>query len=121
MTDLYHFMGGDLVASANGDLLTASGEDEATQRILRRLLTNTQGYLWHLDFGAGLGAKVGSTIDVNEIRGLIRSQIFEESIVSRLPEPSIVVTEISQGVSVSIQYTDAVTKKVTALSFDATV
>lgn len=119
--DISHFMGGDLSISASGDLASVTGKDEGTQRLLRRLTTNLGDYLWHLDYGAGLPAKVGSIADQREIQGLIRSQIFLESFVAKTPEPVIEVKPISNGISVSIKYTDAVTQKVTSLSFDVKV
>lgn len=130
MSDLYHYWGNDLSVSASGDLLAVDGTELGQQRILRRLLTNPAAaglngapdlpgdYLFHLDYGAGLPRLVGQVVDVSKIRALIRGQLFREAAVARLPAPEIDVTPISGGVSISIRYNDAQTKKPVFLSFD---
>ena len=118
MTDLYHYIGGDLEASATGDVQQVDGLDQTSQRILRRLLTNAGDYIWHPEYGAGLGRKVGALLDVPGIRGLIRSQIFLEASVARTPEPVIEVTAIPNGVSVRIKYYDGSTGRLATLAFD---
>lgn len=104
MNDLSHDFSGDLQASAVGDLLTSDGVTRSNQRILRRLLTNPGDYIWHPDYGAGLPARIGSTLNVDELTGLIRSQMFQEASVSHDPEPQIEVTPIPDGASVRIGY-----------------
>ncbi|CAN7330057.1 phage tail protein [Variovorax sp. LjRoot84] len=118
MTDLYHFIGGDLDVSATGDVLQVEGLEQTSQRILRRLLTNQGDYIWHPNYGAGVGKKIGTLLDVRAITGLIRSQIFLEANVARTPAPVITVTEISNGISVRIQYYDGSTGKLATLAFD---
>lgn len=130
MSDLYHYWGNDLSVSASGDLLGVDGTELGQQRVLRRLLTNPAAagqngapglpgdYLFHLDYGAGLPRHVGQVVDVSKIRALIRSQLFREDAVARLPAPEIDVISISGGVSISIRYNDAQTKKPVFLSFD---
>jgi phage baseplate assembly protein W len=112
----------DLSVSAVGDIELAMGNNLGQQRVLRRLLTNAGDYLWQPDYGAGLGALVGQTIDVNGIRSLIRSQIFKEAIVARLPEPVIDVSAVSGNmVYVDIRYVDATTGQTQILSFSVGV
>lgn len=118
MSDLHHYIGDDLSVSATGDLLIASGTEEGQQRVLRRLLTNPGDYIWHLDYGAGLPREVGNTLDTRRLNGLIRSQVFNESVVSRNPDPNIILTAIQGGVSARIQYVDAVTQQQIGLAFD---
>ncbi|MBX9901259.1 MAG: phage tail protein [Burkholderiaceae bacterium] len=118
MTDLNHYIGGDLGVSPTGDLLLASDTIEGQQRVLRRLLTNPGEYIWHTDYGAGLPQEVGQVTDARRIRGVVRSQIFNEDIVLRSPDPTILVTAIPNGVSARIQYVDSTTKKPVALNFD---
>ena len=133
MSDLYHYIGGDLGVSSDGDLLlTGDDTTEGDQRLLRRLLTNsalidatgsvsaTGDYAWHQDYGAGLGREVGNTLDVSRIRGLIRTQIFNEQIVAHSPEPTIDVRQIDSGLSVSIKYFDSTTGRPASLAFDIT-
>ncbi|MEJ7685616.1 MAG: phage tail protein [Variovorax sp.] len=118
MTDLYHFIGGDLSDSATGDVLQVEGLEQTSQRILRRLLTNPGDYIWHPNYGAGVGKKIGTLLDVRAITGLIRSQIFLEANVARTPAPVIAVSAIANGISVRIQYYDGSTGKLATLAFD---
>jgi phage baseplate assembly protein W len=118
MTDLYHFIGDDLSVSPTGDVLQVDGVDQTSQRILRRLLTNPGDYIWHPDYGAGLGRKIGTLLDIPALTGLIRSQIFLEAAVARTPAPVITVQGIANGLSVRIQYYDGSTGKLATLAFD---
>jgi len=120
MQDIYHFPGGDLDSSSTGDLRTATGCERTKQRILRRLLTNPGEYLFHPDFGAGLGRKVGETVKPVEWRTLIIGQMMLEEAVDRTPPPVVRLSLIVGGVSVSIVYTDAITGASEMLSFDVT-
>ncbi len=118
MTDISHFFGGDLILGANGDLLVVSGDAETQQRILRRLLTNAGDYLWHLAYGAGVGARVGHPTHPSALQGLIRSQIFAEASVAQAPEPIITTTVSQDGTVVcNISYTDATTGGTSVLTF----
>jgi hypothetical protein len=118
MTDLYHYMGDDLSVSPTGDVQQVEGLTQTSQRILRRLLTNDGDYIWHPEYGAGLGKKIGSVLDARAITGLITSQIFLEANVARDPAPVITVTEIANGIAVRIQYYDNTTGKLATLAFD---
>lgn len=118
MTDLYHFMGDDLSVSPTGDVLQVEGLDQTSQRILRRLLTNPGDYIWHPNYGAGLGKKIGTLFDAKAIEGLIRSQIFLEANVARVPAPVITVTPLQGGLSARIQYYDGSTGLLATLAFN---
>lgn len=130
MSDLDHYFGNDLNQSATGDFLKVDSTKQGQQRVLRRLLTNpalkdangnvtvSGDYIFHPDYGAGLPRMVGDTVDIPKIKGVIRGQMLLESAVSQNPEPVINVQEISEGVSVYIQYNDKQTKKTVVLSFD---
>lgn len=118
MSDLNHYIGGDLGISPTGDLAIASDSLEGQQRVLRRLITNPGGYIWHMGYGAGLPGEIGKTIDVRRVQGIVRSNIFNEDIVARLPDPLIGVTPITGGASLRIQYTDTATNKPVSLNFD---
>lgn len=118
MADLWNYNGSDLAAGATGDILTVDGVERGQQRVLRRLLTNPGDYIWHPEYGAGLPARVGDTIDVDEITALIRSQIMLEAAVAKEPEPVVTVAPILNGMFVRIQYADAVTGQQVALAFD---
>jgi len=118
MADLHHYIGGDLAVSNTGDIAIATGTQEGQQRVLRRLLTNGGDYIWNLDYGAGVSQEIGKTLDVGRVRALIREQLFNEGIVSHSPDPVISVTPIQNGISVRVQYVDAIQKQQVSLAFD---
>lgn len=118
MVDCWHLIGGDLQVGATGDLRTVDGVDRGTQRVLRRLLTNAGDYIWAVPYGAGLPRRVGEVLDVPLVNSLIRSQIFLEESVARLPEPIITVAATLNGVFVKIAYADAATGEQRTLSFE---
>lgn len=117
MDDLYHYWGNDLTVSATGDLLAVEGSVRGQQRVLRRLLTNPGDYIFHPDYGAGLPARVGDTLDIPKLRALIRGQMLLEEAVSSTPPPEITLQPIANGVSCRIQYTDAASGEPVVLSF----
>ena len=84
MPDAYHNYNQDLVASAVGDLLTADSLLESEQRVLRRLMTNPQDYIWQPTYGAGLPAKIGDPFDVATIESIVQSQMYLEDSVVRI-------------------------------------
>ncbi len=118
--DAFHYFGSDLVLSATGDLLTASNLDESRQRVLRRLLTNQQDYLWQPLYGAGLPGDIGQPLDQPTLTALIKSQMYLEADVSHDPEPLVVLTEIPNGISAQITYTSVETGLPVLLNFDVT-
>lgn len=118
MSDLNLFIGDDLSVSPTGDIQQIDGLTQTSQRVLRRLLTNAGDYIWHPTYGAGLGKKIGTLLDVRAITGLIRSQIFMEANVARSPAPVITVAAIANGISVRIKYYDGSTGKLATLNFD---
>lgn len=120
MSDAHHWVGGDLAVSATGDLLAADGTLAGQQRVLRRLVTNAGEYVFHPDYGAGLPERVGSLLNVDELRALVRAQLALEACVARSPEPQIDVQAIAGGVAVRIQYSDAETARPVVLAFDVT-
>lgn len=117
LNDLNHYWGGDIAPASIGDLGVANGTLRGQQRVLRRLLTNPGDYVFHPEYGAGLPAKVGDTIDIPGITALIRGQILLEDAVAKTPAPQINVVEIPSGVSVTVNYTDAATGNPAVLSF----
>lgn len=121
MPDLSHQWGGDLMIGPTGDLATTSGIELGQQRVLRRLLTNTNDYIWQITYGAGLARFIGQPGSAVRIRALIRSQIFKEAAVARTPEPVIDVQVAPDGaagtVYVHIRYVDAPSGQTQALTF----
>jgi hypothetical protein len=111
MGDISHRWGADLSIGPKGDLTLAKDEELGQQRILRRLLTNPGDYIWHLDYGGGLGAFVGRTVSRNQIAAVIRGQIVKEPSVAQSPEPQVVI-DLSRSVEdgtifVELRYTNA--------------
>jgi len=118
MSDLFHQWGTDLVPAASGDVLLAQGSVLSMQRLLRRLLTNLNDYIWQPQYGAGLGGFVGQPVTVDQIAAVIRSQIFKEASVARSPEPVVEVSINSRSeVYVQITYTEAPSGQPQILSF----
>jgi hypothetical protein len=120
MADIGHFFSGDLQLGATGDLLVVDSVLESQQRILRRLLTNPQDYIWHPDYGAGLPGKIGLPLDESALDSLIRSQMFLEESVVQNPAPQVITSLIPNGIDVQIQYVEADSSQPTTLSFDVT-
>ena len=120
MTDAAHYFGSDLTLSANGDLLLADGLSESQQRVLRRLLTNQQDYLWQPLYGAGLPSYIGQPLDQVALTALIKSQMYLEADVAHDPEPQITLRQIPGGISAEIIYTSVDTGLPVLLSFDIT-
>lgn len=120
MADAAHYFSGDLQLGANGDLLVASSLLESQQRILRRLLTNVNDYIWQPEYGAGLPARIGLPMNEAEMDSLIRSQMLLEQSVVQNPAPQIIITQIPNGIDVQIQYVEADSQQPTTLSFSVT-
>ena len=110
MNDFFQVWQSDLNTSATGDLAIVSDSALGQQRVLRRLLTNPGDYIWHTDYGAGLGRYVGSPANETLVKATIRSQIFQEKAVARTPEPIIDVkvspADAPSVIYVDIRYTD---------------
>ena len=118
--DIGHRWGADLDVSPTGDLGIVEGAPAATQRILRRLLTNLGDYIWNPTYGAGLTQFVGIPTQSRQIAAIVRSQMLQEAGVARLPTPEITVAN-PEGLGVgtfelSIRYTDASTGRPNVIS-----
>ena len=108
MNDATLVWGGDLVVGPTGDIAVASGATLGQQRVLRRLLTNEKDYVWNPKYGAGLGQFVGAIVNVRQIVGMIKSQIFAEPAVARQPDPAVAAEAFPNGsVYLEINYVDA--------------
>lgn len=117
LLDIDQQFGEDLRVSQTGDLNTASVVERSRQRVLRRLLTAVRGYIFHLDYGAGVPARVGTVLNLAEIRALVQGQMLLEASVVRNPGPNISLQQITEGVAVSISYLVAPDRQPAALSF----
>ena len=63
--------GGDLSVGPTGDIGVAPVQTEVQQRIIRRLLTNAGDYIWHINFGGGLGSYIGKPYSSALIEGTV--------------------------------------------------
>ena len=117
--DVEQMWGADLTLTPSGDLALVDGDDLTRERLLRRLLTAVQGYLWHQTYGAGVPQRIGDTLDANLIMGVVSEQVRKEATVATSPAPKITVQSILNGVQVSIKYQSAITGQQVALTFDA--
>lgn len=121
MNDIFHVWASDLVVDATGDLAVVSGPSLGQQRVLRRLLTNPGGYIWHTNYGAGLASFVGGPANESQIKAAIRSQIFHEASVARTPEPTINIQISPAGalstIYVNIRYADSTSGETQVLTF----
>lgn len=126
MKDLNHYIGDDLSLSPTGSLSPIEGIERGKQRILRRLVTNPGGpnaspdYIFHPEYGAGLGRYVGALTNIPEVIALIRGQILLEDCVSKRPadRPVISVSSQNDTLSANIGYTDSPTGEPVTLSFE---
>ena len=118
MPDAMLQWGGDLAASPSGDLLLVSDAALSQQRVLRRLLTNPQDYIWWPSYGAGLGQFVGAANIERAAAGVIFAQIFNEASVAKQPLPVVAASTLPDGsVLVDISYTNVATGSTQALTF----
>lgn len=118
MADLYQIWSNDLALNINNGIALATMAEAGRQRVLRRLLTNPGDYFAHPEYGAGLPNKIGTLATTAELQAIVLSQMLQEDAVSSIPEPSVTVTQIVNGVSIFIQYVDAINNEPVTLSFD---
>lgn len=124
LADLAHAYGEDLGVTPSGDIALAVKSDRTIQRIIRRLMTvptdaNGSAYPWEPDYGVGLGARIGETLDIRGITSDVRSQMLLEPTVAKSPAPVITVTEIDTGATITVSYTD-ISGVPQSFSFDLT-
>jgi hypothetical protein len=100
--------GGDLTVGPSGDINIAPVEIELQQRVIRRLLTNSGDYIWHIEYGGGLGGYVGTPYDPNAIEGTTLRQLQYETLVTPSPAPKVLISQSLDGTfsatSVTVQY-----------------
>lgn len=121
MADLDLDWGGDLALTADGDLALVDGDDMVQQRIIRRLLTAVNGYVWHPEYGAGLPQRIGRVARARDIQALVRASIALEETVAKTPVPLITVNQDTTVLGlflIGITYTDAATGTSVSLSFE---
>ena len=120
MADVFLEWNDDFQVSASGGLLLADGDDLARQRIVRRLCTAVQGYVWHPEYGAGLPQRIGRPGVATTIQAIVSAQMMLEAAVAQTPRPVVIVTQDANTLGafiVSISYTSAATGEPVTLSF----
>jgi len=112
-----HTYGADLTLGPTGDLAQANGALIGQQRVLRRLMTGPGAYIWHTDYGAGLGAFIGLPNPTNRIKGLAQQQMRKEAAVAQKPVPVVTVEATTGGTTtLTVSYADTATAQVVTLS-----
>ena len=96
MIAIFSEWSGDLSFGPTGDLDVRDTPVEATQRVVRRLLTNPGDYIWHTQYGAGLGKQVGQPYSSQRLTNSIRRQLRFETKIAAVPAP-VVLTEASRA------------------------
>jgi phage baseplate assembly protein W len=100
--------GGDLSVGSGGDIAVAPVQIEIQQRLIRRLLTNPGDYIWHTEYGAGLGTFVGEPCSPGLIESTILNQLQHEALIAMNPSPTVQTDQTLSGsfstTSVTIQY-----------------
>lgn len=120
MADAWHYFGGDLAASAGGDILAVTvPRTESEQRLLRRYFTSEGEYLWHREYGAGLGERVGDVASERDLSAIVTAQtLLEDGIAKFPPAQSSVVVNVDGTVTIRVVYLDISTGTPAALTFD---
>ena len=120
MPDVFHQFGNDLVASANGDLLTADSVN--LKPATRSAPAVDQSGRLHLaaNLWRRASAKIGDPFDVATIESIVQSQMYLEDSVVRDPPPDVEVASFPNGMFVDITYTEADCELDAVLSFPVT-
>lgn len=125
--DVAQDYGNDLTVDPNtGDLELSSGILLSEQRIIRRLLTapitvaNPPDFLQEPLYGAGLGQFIGqleTSNILNQITGLITSQMYLEPSVAQSPVPVINIQTLMNQIQCQITYTNILTNSQAVINF----
>ena len=113
LSDIQHIYGDDVAVGPSGDFALVTQEQRTQLRIIRRLLTpateiGSSPYPWQPEYGAGLGKKIGTTIDQRTVQSIVLSQMGLEPTVAKVPLPVVVVTPTAanDGAQIDINYTN---------------
>jgi phage baseplate assembly protein W len=117
--DLNAPWGGDLSLSQTGGLELITGLPLATQRLIRRLLTNLGAYIFEPTYGAGLGRFVGQPINEQAIAALVTSQAEQEDTIASVTSVTVTANTIS-SYGLTIVFVAANTSAQQVLSFTVT-
>jgi phage baseplate assembly protein W len=118
--EISQVFGFDFTLNEKGGLALVGGIEETNQRIIRRLLTPENAYIWHIGYGAGVPQFVGdarSEALMRKIKSLIVSNIMKEETVSKTFAPVIDFGIIQGGINCTIQYKSAIDDQKYVLNF----
>ena len=118
--ELYQEYGFDIQLLPNSQLELVGEPLQTQQRILRRLMTSPESYLFAPEYGAGLGLYIGQNLSValeHQIIGVIRAQMFMENTVAQSPPPAVSLSQNGTQLTVSITYALKASGNVYTLSF----
>ena len=121
--DVFHIFGEDLKFSEKNDILKVFHPEEATQRILRRLLTPKGSYIWHPEYGCSVPQYIGESLTDESIENLkadITDQVLKEDFVANTPAPSVDIIPYYNYIDCVIKYQDNVLGKYQQLNFTVT-
>lgn len=111
MSAITHVMGGDLQLDTLGGIATVTGPDETNQGVEHRLLTNPGGYIWQLNYGAGLPAMVGQPANLAAIQAIVTQQMALEATVDQTQPVTVTLAQVADGTyQAVITYTDLATQ-----------
>ena len=100
--------GADLSVGPAGDINAVPIQANVQQRLVRRLLTNAGDYIWHTNYGAGLGGYVGQPYSPANIEGAVLNQLQLEPLVAATPTPTVKINRSATGpfssIAVTVQY-----------------
>lgn len=117
--DINHYFSSDILLSSTGDLGGVDSILQSQQRILRRLLTPIDGYIWQPGYGVGVPSYVGANSSrLEELKALIISGLAQESTVAMSPKPDITLSTDSEKLYCIIRYVDTDTNTAQILSFN---
>ena len=117
--DINHYSGADVVLSPTGDLSVVDSITQSQQRILRRLITPADGYIWHDGYGVGVPSYVGATsAELDGLKALIIAGLAQEPSVSQTPTPDITLKSEFDRLYCTIRYADVETNLPQTLTFD---
>ena len=121
MADVFHDWGQDLQTTATGDLLSVDSTQRSEQRIIRRLMTIEEDYIFHPEYGGSVPLQIGRAVDPLLIQGICHGQMLLEDTVSRLQVPSVDVEGRPDGTLFTlIKYVESETNQQLELSFEVT-
>jgi phage baseplate assembly protein W len=117
MSDISHVFGYDLQIDATGDIAVSGGTAHGQERVIRRLLTNPNGYIWNPTYGAGLSRFLGRPATPTRMAAISRAQMALERAVSMTPAPRVQVVAQPDGTVIEIvRYVDAETGEPASLT-----